>query len=181
MRELSARVACLFLMLLVAGCSSPSKKPTPLPDAVSSDLCGKVDQARLTAALGPVLSSKPAPVSSAGPVTQQDCSYQFGGPAARIPVEVSIQMTAPGVSIADYYQGLRRAAQTNGPITAVAGLGQDAYSYTNGIGSHLATYDRNLYLSYAVVTGALPPSKIPTGIDAAEVASARATLIKLGR
>jgi hypothetical protein len=179
-RELSSRVAGLCLVLLVAGCSAP-RKPTPLPYVVSGDLCGKVDQARLTAALGPVLSSRPAAVSSAGTVTQQDCSYQFGEPAARIPVEVSIQMTAGGVSIADYYQGLRRVAQTNGPVSAVAGLGQDAYSYTNGIGSYLVTYDRNLYLSYAVVTGALAPGQIPTGIDAAEVASARATLIKLGQ
>ena len=178
MRALSARVTWLFAILLLAACSA-SSKPTPLPYVVSADLCAKVDQARLTATLGPVLSSKPAPGSAGGTVTQQDCSYQFGEPAARIPVEVSIQMTAPGVSIADYYQGLRRAAQANGPVTAVAGLGQDAYSYTNGIGSYLVTYDRNLYLSFAVVTGALAPGEIPAGIDAAELASARATLAQL--
>ena len=61
------------------------------------------------------------------------------------------------------------------------GLGQDAYAYTNGIGTHLVAYDRNLYLSYAVVTGALPPGKVPSGIDTAEVTSARATMAALAK
>ena len=197
---LSARVVGLIasgvLALAAVGCSSspsPAKPPasSPVSSPASSagghtypaagDLCAKVDQASLTARLGKLVDSKAGAVTPGGPVTQQTCSYRFGEPTARIPVEVSVQMATNGGSVADYYQGLRGVAQSNGAVTPVAGLGQGAYRYTNGIGPHLVTYDGNLYLSYAVITGALPPGKVPAGIDAAEVASARGTMAALAQ
>jgi hypothetical protein len=175
---LSARVVGLLVVLgWLAGCSSPA----PSTYRVTGDLCGRVDQAGLSATLGKLLASKPGPVTPGGLVTQQTCTLQYGEPAAPIPVEVSIQLATNGGSVADYYQGLRKVAQTDGQLTAVPGLGQDAYAYTNGIGPHLVAYDRNLYLSYAVITGALPPEKVPSGIDAAEVTSARATMTALAK
>ncbi len=165
------------LALTVAACSSPA----PSTYRATGDLCGRIDQASLSATLGKLVESKPGPVTPGGLVTQQTCALQYGEPAARIPVEVSIQLATNGGSVADYYQGLRKVAQSNGELTPVPGLGQDAYAYTNGIGPHLVTYDRNLYLSYAVVTGALPPEKVPAGIDAAEVTSARATMAALAK
>jgi hypothetical protein len=181
-----------FLALLVAGCSTsstPSPAPAPSMSSASSgrvyqatdDLCGRVDRAGLSATLGKLLESRPGPVTPGGLVTQQTCTLQYGEPTARIPVEVSIQLATNGGSVADYYLGLRKVTQANGPLTPVPGLGQDAYAYTNGIGPHLVAYDGNLYLSYAVITGALPPGKVPSGIDAAEVTSARATMTALAK
>jgi hypothetical protein len=179
---LSARVVAMLGVLALAGCSSPSPAPaTAHTYRATGDLCGRVDQAGLSASLGKLLESKPGTITPGGLVTQQTCTYQFGEPAARIPVEVSIQLATNGGSVADYYQGLRGVAENDGQLTPVPGLGQDAYSYTNGIGPHLVTYDRNLYLSYAVITGALPPGKVPAGIDAAEVTSARATMARLAQ
>jgi hypothetical protein len=113
-------------------------------------------------------------------VVTQSCTFQFGT-TMPIPVEVSIQMSSDGASVADYYQGLRGVSSKQTQLSAVSGLGQDAYTYEDTSGPHLVAYDNNLYLSYAVVLGGLPQSSVPSGVIGAEVASAHATMDKMAR
>jgi hypothetical protein len=174
------KVAGLFaLSLFVAGCSSaPAPTPSPSPPVykATANLCGRVDHNALSAVLGPLKSSTGTPgTGGGGTVVARSCSFHFGT-TTPIPVEVSIRVATDGSSVASYYQGLRGIEDKQTRLSTVSGLGQDAYTYEDVTGPHLVAYDNNLYLSYAVVMGALPQSSVPSGVVGAEVASAHATM-----
>jgi len=168
-------------ILMLSACnSSPTPSPSPPPRVykATGDLCSRVDQNSLAAVLGPLKSQKSAPGTGGGAVITQSCTFQFGT-TMPIPVEVSIQMAANGASVADYYRGLRAVEEKQTQLSAVSGLGQEAYTYEDTTGPHLVAYDNNLYLSYAVVMGGLPQSSVPSGVVGAEVASAHATMDRM--
>jgi hypothetical protein len=176
------KVAGLFaLSLVVAGCSSaPSPGPSPAPSPpvykATPNLCDRVDHNALSAVLGPLKSSTGTPgTGGGGTVVARACTLHFGT-TTPIPVEVSIRVTTDGSSVSPYYQGLRAIEDKQTQLSTVSGLGQDAYTYEDATGPHLVAYDNNLYLSYAVVMGALPPQSVPSGVVGAEVASAHATM-----
>jgi hypothetical protein len=166
------------LAVLAACSSSPPPAPPPRVYKAAGNLCQRVDLNSLSAVLGPLKTSKAQPGVGGGAVTTQDCSFQFGT-TIPIPVEVSIQLAANGASVASYYAGLRGVEEKQTQLSTVSGLGQDAYTYEDVTGPHLVAYDNNLYLSYAVVMGGLPPSSVPSGVVGAEVASGHATMEKL--
>jgi hypothetical protein len=184
-------LAGVAAVLALAACSSsPSPSPSSSPSSrvappvrvyqATGSLCDRVDYHALSAVLGPLKMNKAQPGVGGGTVTKQDCSFQFGT-TTPIPVEVSIQLAANGASVASYYTGLRGVEEKQTQLSTVSGLGQDAYTYEDATGPHLVAYDNNLYLSYAVVMGALPQSSVPSGVVGAEVASAHATMEKLVR
>lgn len=160
------------LLALSACSSSPSPAP-PKPHVyqATGDLCARVDPAALAAVLGPLKSSD----SAAGVGGTQSCTFRFGT-GVPIPVEISIQVSS---GVPSYYQGLRGVEEKQTRLATVSGLGQDAYTYEDVTGQHLVAYDNNLYLSYAVVMGGLPPSSVPSGVVGAAVASAHATMSRL--
>jgi hypothetical protein len=170
-------------VLALSACSSspaPVVHPTPRVYKATGNLCERVDHNSLTAVLGPLKSSTAQPGTGGGVTVTQSCTFRFGT-GLPIPVEVSIQMAANGASVASYYQGLRGVEEKQTQLSAVSGLGQEAYTYEDVTGPHLVAYDNNLYLSYAVVMGALPQSAVPSGVVGAEVASAHATMDKLAQ
>lgn len=139
--------------------------------------CDVVDYASLSAVLGPVSQAKAPRTTRGGVVTTSMCSPVFGNPGRRIPVTIEIQIIDEGGSTADFYTGMRGAQST--PLTDIPGLGQAAYTYTDPItGPHLATYDGNLYLTIAVLTGVSTDAP-PPGIDQAMIASAQTTMTAL--
>jgi len=173
--KLAPIVGVAAALALSACSSSPSPAPSKPPVyRATGDLCARVDHSALAAVLGPLRSTR----SGSAPTGTRTCSFQFGS-TVPIPVEVSIQLASGGASLASSYQGLRGIEEKQTRLTPVTGLGQDAYTYEDTTGPHLVTYDNNLYLSYAVVLGALPQASLPSGVVGAEVASAHATMARL--
>jgi hypothetical protein len=169
-------------LLALSACSS---SPTPAPPKprvyqATGDLCSRIDHNSLSAVLGPLKSSSGQPAAAAASVVRQSCTLKFGT-SIPIPVEISIQMATDGASVATYYQGVRGVEEKQTQLSTVSGLGQEAYTYEDITGPHLVAYDNNLYLSYAVVMGGLPPASVPSGVVGAEVASAHATMSQLAR
>jgi hypothetical protein len=48
------------------------------------------------------------------------------------------------------YEGLGRVHDETATVRDLASLGAGAYAYTDAVGSHVVTYDANLYLTLTV-------------------------------
>jgi hypothetical protein len=159
------------------GAAAPAAAAAPATaDATSAEACSKIDQAALVTAFGPLVDLRPDPSATNSGITKVGCSLVFGSPTERIPVDIDIRTGTPAV-IADTFKGLRGVTERGAKTTKVSGVGQQAYRFANGIATHLIVLDKGVYLDYAVVTGAL--DKVPSGLDQAVTASAKATLPRL--
>jgi hypothetical protein len=99
-------------------------------------------------AVGPVVEGDTAQRSTrAGPSTIMSCGARMGSLGQRGVTTLLITVIDDS-SAQPMYDGLRKALQTDTELTAVANVGQAAYSYVDAVtGPHVAAYDGNLNIT----------------------------------
>ncbi|MFY1702971.1 hypothetical protein ACN28G_14690 [Micromonospora sp. WMMA1923] len=129
--------------------SSPTASAVPLPSVTYrrvGKLCDVLDLTALRQEYGTV-SDRRSQFRRAGTGTTMMCAVTLG----RLPdgAVVNVLVTVDGPRSGQrMYEGLRAVQQETGPVTDVTGVGAAAYTYTDELtGTHVVTYDNNLYLS----------------------------------
>lgn len=109
-------------------------------------LCQMLDLSELRESFGPV-SDQRDEVRQAGNATNMTCTATVG----RLPNGVVVVITASVGGPASgrlMYEGLRGVQEDAAAVTDISGLGAAGYTYSDELtGTHLVTYDSNLYLT----------------------------------
>ncbi|MCZ7379785.1 hypothetical protein [Micromonospora sp. WMMC250] len=81
-----------------------------------------------------------------GATTNLTCTATLGQLPRGVVVTVAATIGAPEAGRV-MYEGLRRVHDEAESVRDLASLGAGAYAYTDAAGSHIVTYDANLYLT----------------------------------
>ncbi|GIM89823.1 hypothetical protein [Paractinoplanes toevensis] len=115
------------------------------------DACDVLDQALLTATLGPDGGDLGTPRSDNNSLAEiARCQHTYGAPGARSLGAIEVMTVKTGGAQA-YYDGIRGAQQKTDTLTEIPGLGQGAYRFTDTqTGPHIVVNDANLYLTISI-------------------------------
>ncbi|WP_416903527.1 hypothetical protein [Micromonospora echinospora] len=134
-----------------AGASDmPSSTPPPVGATYRhvEKLCPVLNLSALAASFGPVTNGRDEVRETGSGTSNMTCSATAGRLPDGIVVVVMATIGAPA-SGRLMFEGLR-GVQDAGPVTDVSGLGAAAYTYSDELtGTHVVTYDNNLYLTIA--------------------------------
>jgi len=164
-------LACLVTVTLATSACDHHNAPTPpgasaaaqtaIPTSpvtaserryrTTANPCGLLDDALLLNAFGVDAGTLRTPAGRHSPLMSiLRCVRQYGPPPARSLVDLEVTIVTD-TSAQPFYAGLRSVHATQYPLENLPGLGQGAYRYTDpDTGTHLISYDGNLYLDLLV-------------------------------
>ncbi|MFC8849711.1 hypothetical protein [Micromonospora sp. NPDC057141] len=137
------------------GASADVSYAPPTTAAVGSyqaedKLCPLLDQSRLREAFGKVTIAQDQIRTMSG-AQVMSCTLTAGHFADGLVVSAIAEVGSTG-SGREMFENLRQVQMGDGPIVDIEGTGAAAYTYVDDLtGTHLVTYDGNLYLTLAAV------------------------------
>ncbi|MFI6163898.1 hypothetical protein ACIA59_28605 [Micromonospora haikouensis] len=114
------------------------------------ELCPLLDQSRLREVLGEVTIAQDQIRTMSG-AQVMSCTLTAGHLPDGLVVSAIAEVAGTG-SGREMFENLRQVQMNDGPIMDIEGPGAAAYTYVDDLtGTHLVTYDGNLYLTLAAV------------------------------